>query len=389
MEKNKILYVGSMIFPNESAGVQRSFALSKSFKDLGYDVSLLGLNKTSQKSSEIKEETINGFNCYSYKVPSSIFEWTKHTFSIGKIKKTINLIGVNTIRAIVLMEYEAIPLLKLVKFCKKHSIYLIADTEEWYGKSNFSFPKNIVKDFDTSLRMKYVYPKKINNFICISSFLYGTFSHGKNACIIPGTIDRNDNKWIFSKPYKPNKILTIGYAGSPGIKFEKERLDLLIDSIIKLNSEGKRINLKICGVNDSLLNKTFPNISSYPFIFNYGIVSHFECLKMIQCCDFSTIIREKTRVTLAGFPTKLSESFGCNTPVISTDTSDISKYIACGKTGYIINGYKLNDIKNCLLEILNVSPDDINKMHLFLMKEKPLEYSDFTNTLKKFIDRLK
>lgn len=45
-------------------------------------------------------------------------------------------------------------------------------------------------------------------------------------------------------------------------------------------------------------------------------------------------IREKTRKTMAGFPTKVVESMSLGTPVITTDASDLADYIKHGENEF-------------------------------------------------------
>lgn len=246
-----ILYIGSIFLPDKSAGAQRALSLSKSFRDLGYKTVIVGMSSEQDKNMPVlkTKSYCKGFEIFSVSQPKSIPQWFHHTVSVKEFKEVVNYYGYERIYAIVAMEYEAIPLWKLSGFCKKRGIRLIADAEEWYEKSNLRFPMNIAKDFDTNLRMKYVYPKKIDSMICISRFFEEHYKNiVKHIVYVPGTIDKNEEKWQKVNKYKPNNVFTIGYAGHPGVKFEKERLDLLVGAVLELNSEGKKCRLKIAGL---------------------------------------------------------------------------------------------------------------------------------------------
>lgn len=383
-----ILYIGSIFLPDKSAGAQRALSLSKSFRDLGYKTVIVGMSSEQDKNMPVlkTKSYCKGFETFSVPQPKSISQWFHHTVSVKEFKEVVNYYGYERIYAIVAMEYEAIPLWKLSGFCKKRGIRLIADAEEWYEKSNLRFPMNIAKDFDTNLRMKYVYPKKIDSMICISRFFEEHYKNiVKHIVYVPGTIDKNEEKWQKVNKYKPNNVFTIGYAGHPGVKFEKERLDLLVRAVLELNSEGKKCRLKIAGLDRKFLEEHLPNININESIECLGKIQHTDCLNMIAESDFSAIIREDKRVTKAGFPTKFSESFGCGTPVIATKSSNIFEYIKDGKTGICCDGYSKDAVKQGILKAMSFSPDELAVIHQEIRDCNPLEYSKFTDDIKDFL----
>jgi glycosyltransferase involved in cell wall biosynthesis len=81
-----------------------------------------------------------------------------------------------------------------------------------------------------------------------------------------------------------------------------------------------------------------------------GKMSHKDVLLYLKRADFSIFYRAKTRVTMAGFPTKFSESISCGTPVITNLTSDLSAYLKDGINGFIIE----ENIDRSLKEILSI-----------------------------------
>ena len=386
-----ILYIGSIFLPDKSAGAQRALSLSKSFRDIGYKTVIVGMSSEQDKTTAILDTKADcqGFETFSLAQPKNLVQWVHHTVSIREFKEIINYYGVNRIFAIVAMEYEAIPLWRLSSYCKKRGIYLIADAEEWYEKSKLSFPMNIAKDFDTNLRMNYVYHNKIECMICISRF-FEKYYHNivKNMVYVPGTIDKDEEKWKNLREYKPNDVLTIGYAGHPGFKFEKERLDLLVYAVLELNAEGKKCRLRIAGLDKKFFEDRLPNVKIEESIECLGKLSHRDCLNMIATSDFSAIIRENKRVTKAGFPTKLSESFGCGTPVIATESSNIFEYIEDGKSGIRCHGYSKDAIKQGILKAMKFTSEDLVEIHNMIKDNNPLEYIRFTGDISSFLRKL-
>lgn len=386
-----ILYIGSIFLPDKSAGAQRALSLSKSFRDLGYKTVIAGMSAEQDQNTPILDTKSNcmGFDSFSVPQPKSFFQWFHHTVSIKEFKEIINYFGADRIFAIVAMEYEAIPLWRLSRYCRREGIYLIADAEEWYEHSRLPFPLNAGKDLDTFLRMRFVYPKKIKNMICISRFFEKYYANMvKNIVYIPGTIDLSQDKWNQLPQYVPTNKLKVGYAGHPGRHFEKERLDWLINAIVELNDEGTDCELHIAGVDMQFLEDRIGKLHNKEKIICYGKVSHLQCLQMLAMCDFSAIVRENKRVTKAGFPTKFSESLGCGTPVITTATSNLSEYIHDKKTGFLCKGYSKNDLKAVIKKAASIPKQDLVQIHTNLRSNNPLVYSDFTLDLEKFLGKL-
>jgi glycosyltransferase involved in cell wall biosynthesis len=62
---------------------------------------------------------------------------------------------------------------------------------------------------------------------------------------------------------------------------------------------------------------------------------------------------------MAGFPTKVSESISCGTPVICTDTSDLRQYIQNGYNGFVCEIENLVDVFS---DVLKFTDTQIEKM---------------------------
>lgn len=390
MDKDVVLYIDAMIMPDKNAAAQRATAVCKSFIDIGKRPVIIGLNTDIDSNTNILEtlENYYGIDCFAIKYPVSVKEWLSRMTTIKPFIDVIHKYGKENIHSIVAMDYEVIALTRLKRYCDKNDIHLIADSVEWYGKSKLKFPMNVVKDLDTKLRMGYVYPR-LDYMICISEYLYKHFSkHVPHIVEIPGTVDKYDLKWSQIYKYKGNDMLTIGYAGHPGHSCEKERVDWLIRAICELNEEGIMCRLITAGFDKNIIENHVPDIINYKFynsrIRYMGKVSHLECLNIIATCDFSAIVREDNRVTKAGFPTKLSESFGCKTPVIATKSSNVEDYIIEKKNGYLIEEFSFESIKAIIRKISRLSSKEIMDMHNNL--ENTLNYDMFSGKLLELLE---
>lgn len=393
MTKNIVLYIDAMIMPDKNAAAQRATAICRSLIDIGKTPIVIGLdNEITSKDTILKtQKEYDNIKCYSVKYPKTIPEWLCRMTTIKPFIEVMKVYGIENIHSIIAMDYEVIALYRLKKLCKRNDIKLVADSVEWYGKSSLPFPMNIVKNIDTKLRMEYFYPK-LEYMICISSFLKKHFEKKvTNIVEIPGTINRNNPKWKQVNEYEGNNIFTIGYAGNPGLKFDKERIDWLIEAVIELNKESLACKLVLAGFNESIIKNQRPdlynNINYKLNIKHMGTISHVECLNMIALCDFSVIIRDDNRVTRAGFPTKFSESFGCGTPVITTPTSNVADYIIEGETGILCCDFSMKSVKESIVKAMNISKKTLFEIHKSLKINKILDYSVFTLVLKDLLEK--
>lgn len=392
MSLRYVIYIGEMVMPDCNAAAQRVTSVAKSIVEIGYTPVLLGLRNSFEKENVLNtKQQYYGMDCYSVKYPKTIFEWGVRVTTIKPIKTLVEYYGADNISAIIALDYESLPLLRLKYFCQRKDIRLIVDTVEWYGKSKLIFPINLIKDLDTVVRMRMLYPK-IHYMICISNYLYYSYIHSsKNkVVIIPGTIDKSDTKWGICNIYKQNQIPVIGYVGHPGPNFSKERLDLLVRAIQELNVEGSPCRLKIAGISLSEFKKYANNYSALEYsdyIEFYGSLTHEDSIKLIASCDYTAIIRYDNRVTRAGFPTKLSESFGCGTPVITTPSSNITEFIIEGLNGYVTKDFSYDSIKKKIRFAVDSSRGrNLEDMHEYTRENNPLVYQNYIEDIRTIIE---
>lgn len=388
--KKSILYIGGMEFPDKNAAAQRVIANSKILDELGYRVILTGMNKSISYNYDylpVKEKSIHNFKVYSRPYPKNLKQWIQYMVDINWIKGMIQLNSDENIVAIVAYNYPSFALLNLQRYAKKNKIKLIADCTEWYGN------KNIPKSIDTFFRMRYV-QKKVKNVICISDYLEEYYS--SNNCItvnIPSLVDKMDIKWIKGTAFKSSNPMVFSYVGSPGITKEKDRLDLIIKAFDELKESGYNFLFKIVGLSKEDFLKMFPTFQAKLLKLNKDVIflgrmSHLDSLSIVKESDFTVFARMENRVTMAGFPTKLAESFSCGTPVVTNPTSNISKFIRTGKNGYLANDCSLKSLKEAIENALNTDSITLEKMKIYCSDLNPLDYRNFIDDVKTFINRI-
>lgn len=386
--RKSILYVGGMEFPDKNAAAQRVIANSKILNELGYNIILAGMSKQKEKFNpnySSDKININNSEVYSRSYPKGIISWVDYIFNINNVIKFIKKNPQKNIVAVIAYNYPSIALLKLKRYCEKNNIRVIADCTEWYGKAS------IIKSIDTSFRMRYVH-KKVSNIICISDYLENYYKN--QGCLtvnIPSLIDKKDPKWNKVEYLVTNDVKIFSYVGSPGINKDKDRLDFIIKAFFQIQNYD--FKFQIIGMTEEEFLIYFPDFKNIIIelsdkIIFYGRLSHVKSLEKIKKSDFSIFARMDNRVTRAGFPTKLAESFACGTPIVTNPNSNISKYIYQGKNGFLAEDASLESFKIAILQALDIDRKIVQQMKAFSMNENPLDYRHFEEDSKKFIDRI-
>lgn len=385
-----VIYIGVFFMPDKNAAAHRAKAFAKMISACGYKPVIVGM-----KNELCEEVIINTYEeldeafVYSMKYPKSTREWIRALESIKGFEQVVTELGESNIKAVIAMDYFSIALWKMMRYCKKHSIKFIVDTVDWFEKSNYSFPKNIIKDIDTKVRMSFLH-KKSSNMITISKFLYDYYQpYVEKIVQIPGVMVSAEGREIVLSDYKKDDVLSLAFVGSPGNKCEKEKIDWLIKIVCKINGDKKRVVFHIAGISKETLKVNRPELFEFENIESsvifYGKITHDECIKLIRKADFSVIIRENTLLSIAGFPTKLGESFTCGTPVFVTPTSNISEYIP-RTHGLIADSCNYESVEKKLYELVQMSENDIERMHEAVGKNNPLECSNFFEIMEEILE---
>ena len=122
-----------------------------------------------------------------------------------------------------------------------------------------------------------------------------------------------------------------------------------------------------------------------------GRVLQDEVPAFYALADFMVLLREQTRKSNAGFPTKFSESFISGTPVIANLTSDIGDYLIDGETGFVVDEPSEEAVYGVIHnKVLNLNREEINKMKQTVATvAKKLDYHAYVEPLNAFINHLK
>lgn len=367
--KGKVLYVGGFELPDRNAAAHRVLNNAKILRSLGYEVLFCGVDSTITSFNN-KYDDVCGFKSCPLPYPASIKQWMKQMCDISVYEMFIKQNP--DIKFVFAYNMHALPLAKLLKFAKKNGIKVVADCTEWYS-CDFTFnPIKLIRNIDTTLCMR-VFQKKCDGMIAISTYLKNYYEkHIDNIMVLPPLVDLNDEKYISG--CEQNDIVTLVYSGSPSAS--KEALGDVVKSLNKF--KDLKFKLRVVGVTCERFIQIYnimPDDEKVEFL---GRVSHGDALNAVKMADYSVIIRPKSRVTMAGFPTKFAEAISCGTAVIANDTSDLATYIRDGKNGYIVG------LDNLEIDLYNIISDS----SLPMVENDIFDYKKWIPKFNEFIKKL-
>lgn len=348
-----ILYLGGFCLPNKNAAAQRVLANAKIFRELGYDVTLIGLSHNNTTSF-----LFEGFQCVNLKYPSSFSSWIQMLCSIKQYERYIIN---NKTKIVVAYNHPSIALFRLFKYCKKQGIKLLSDCTEWYephGKIFF----NIVKGLDVYERMNKIHPK-LDGIITISRYLDDFYlRRGVKTLLLPPLVDKREAKWIIDKKFDNKDKIKLLYAGSPG--GTKDRIDMVIESLAEIAKKGINFEFDIVGITqkqyENLYAKELSQISS-SFTKFHGRLPHEQVIQMLLQADFQIFLREENLVTKAGFPTKFVETISSGTIVLTNASSNLKDFMLEGENSYELDITNKESLVNSLMIPMSLSKFEITQ----------------------------
>lgn len=389
-----ILYIGGFILPNGNAAAQRVIANALLLKEMGYEVIFMGTpekNRPEGKSVITTKQSIKGFYTFTKNYPISITSWIRFVYSIRDVKQLVEYIGKNRVKAIIAYNYPSVALKRLSIYCMTANIKLISDCTEWSSAPLSNPFRFIIKELDTLYRMRVV-NKQIDGIIAISTYLFNYYlSAVQNLIELPPLVDTADEKWNIGI-YKPANVCRLIYAGSPG-QGSKDRIDHVINTLSAVKYKVRRkFSLTVIGITKSQYSDIF-GIKSIPVnlkddLFFIGRISHTEVIKAIQRSEFSIFLRDSTRLTKAGFPTKFVESISCGTPVLTNNSSNIRDYLKDSQFGFLLDTKTYETLVDSLAEIINLPTTEIQNMKQACFESGIFYYRNFKSEFKEFIDKV-
>ena len=283
----------------------------------------------------------------------------------------------------------------LQDYASEKNIPVIADVVDWLNIDGGNLIFRIIKSFDTWLE-KGVLNYGADGLIVISNYLKQVYRN-KNILIVPPLVESYETAFT-----KSNETVKIVYAGNPfrkGIKVEnphkiKDRLDLTVEAIEQV-SHTVKLRFDIYGITAEEYILAFPQhkdlIDLSKSIRFMGKRPMDEVQVAVHEADYTILLREKNRATMAGFPTKVVESLSQGTPVITTRTSDLEVYITEGRQGFFVDINSFDQLCGQLEAILSIDTQERCQIKKYCQEDRhflPENYkSETAEFLKHYIQK--
>ncbi len=338
--RDKVLYIGAFELPGGNAAARRVLGNAKLLRALGHETVFLHQKAGVQESVT----SYCGFECHEFPTTPGRGTLLRGLWDTGLVERVLKVredIGV-----LIAYNYPAIALARLRVYCRARGILCLADVADWYGSRGRSLAYKVVKGLDTILRMRVIH-KRLDGLIVVSSYLERYYDESVPIVRIPPLYDLTDGVWLSPPVASAESGVTLVYAGSPSN--EKERLDLLVAAVLSIASRHNVI-LHVVGITRKQYQHMYrasPQLwaedhsedlaAENGAIVFHGRVSHEMALDFVRRANYTVLVRESNRVTMAGFPTKFVESIACGTPVIANDSSDLAAYLYGGQNGFLVS----------------------------------------------------
>lgn len=401
--KKTVLYVGNFSFPFGNAAGKRVYANGKLLRDLGYEVIFIGVNKDRNLSEELYKtrNEFDGFTYYNLPYPKGNIDWLRYKKVYSKLTDFLNIDS--RISKIGLVIYYGSPSLslfniKLIRYCKTHKIRVVADCVDWLSTRTNNLLFDVVKWADNTYQKAYA-NTKADGVIAVSSYLANYYQKRGCLSVIIPPLSTLEYGCLGSNREMNDKIV-ITYAGVPfrmghvikDCNILKDRIDKTIAFLHDAKQKGCKFVLNIYGFTREEYLRVIPSQKQYIEELEKSIVFHGQTsneyvVNKVASSDFTILIRDINISTTAGFPTKVSESISCGTPVITTCTSDLSNYIEEGKNGFFLD-FEDETAKKQLTKILLTDRNSVLKMKKYCSEKNPFYYMNYVNRMRVLLNKL-
>lgn len=391
--KNCIYIAFGANLPDQNASALRVTSIINSLIDKGFSFDVIGQGP-GETSSCIKVcEGYNLLPTYNTKKKNSILEKvfafffpTRRIFV--KIKSIIEKKKIDYI-----FIYQLIPISlmrKIIRVSKKYNIRIIFDIVEY---QNLSQQRSLRGVFFNYLPARKIIEKysAYGRVISISTYLTEKFkTKGLASIFVPFFFDVKSIP--INNHHQPSNDLRIVYAGAPF--GSRDTIANAVKALMLLeNNDRSRIHFTFAGfTRDQMRDLGLSNselLATDSYCEYLGRIPHEKVIEIYSHSDYSLLLKpENKRLSKAGFPTKVSESWSLSTPVIANLTGDMNIYMKDMFNGIVSKSDSPKDFSEALIRALNVSKTDYASMRLNsrLTAENKLDKSVFGKIIADFLE---
>lgn len=364
MNRNVVLYVGAFELPDRNAAAQRVRANATLLASLGYEVVLVGRNSQSGIPSNKLQRVIYPeiqMECWETGAPSGQLEWLRYITSGRFLSELVMTRYEGRVHSIVCYNYPSVAQFRIRNYARRIGAAALADVTEWYPNVHVTGIAPIIKNFDTSFRMRVV-NRSMDGLITTSRLLTRFYKSVVGSIVeLPTLIELNDLPRPNASPEgAPKRIFFAGAIEDKRavsqIKGEiKDHLDWVIEMLYEVHVQGVDFHFDIFGVERKHYLDFFEGHTEFIESMGNKVVFHGRkprnvVLESLKMADFSMFLRPSIRTTNAGFPTKFSESISFGVPVITNKLDCLEPYMEDGKNCVVVN---YNDLETSVARVLH------------------------------------
>ncbi len=399
---NTIVYIGGFELPDKNAAAQRVMTNAQIFRELGYRVLLVGLNKSRPADGKLypADTGKTGLEAWEMGYPDSSTKWFRQILSDAPLRKLFLQTKIGKLDAVICYNHPAVSQWRIAKLARKHQAFAIADCTEWYARRHWSSLSGAVKNLDVALRMRYINPR-MDGLITTSPFISDFYrQHGMPIVEIPTlmapevaaqvpAIDRSDGiTRLFFAGTGFDK--TTVAESSDGLK---DRLDWVFEVLHKAKMLGAKFHMDLFGVDRRKYLELVPEQAGILDSMEGDLTFHGRqpretLLKVLPQAAFSIFFRKSTRTNLAGFPSKLAESISYGTPVITNPLPSSCQFMTEARVGHLIELLDLDQAAEKIVKILDQSDAEINAMKAYCYSSDIFHYRSFIPSIFKWLSSL-
>ncbi len=371
MKKNVVIYVGSFEMPDRNAAAQRVMANALILKFLGYNVVFAGRNsefKLGRNEFKKAKYQNSDFDFWEIGCSRNNVDWFLHLTSVSALRKLIEKYYKGRVYAIVCYNYPSLAQWRVNCLAHNFGALAMADVTEWYQPVRLTSLGAIIKNIDTLLRMRFV-NQRMDGLVTTSAYLTRYYKKRfKDVIELPTLIDHNPSDLSALEATPDGQPKRLFYGGSVALDRKygvlKDRIDWVIEILDAVKLAGGKFKLDIYGINkDEYINYSPVSYESLNRLGDsiefHGIRPRSVLLDALRSADFSIFMRLPMRSTLAGFPTKFSESISFGTPVITNPLENIYPFMISGENCEFIEYNEFDKSVSKILSILMIPQSDI------------------------------
>lgn len=388
--KGWIAYVGPFPFPSGVAGSRRMLGVALSLADAGYRV-VVGSGDPSPMQVTPLQEGGPATSIAYIGLRESPEKGASVLRKVGQVlllwgKRTVAWLEAQPVKPACVVVYggSAQYMLRLLPWCRKHAIPLVADVVEWYDPRQMTGGRFSPFNLSAQWALRRLYPRT-DGVIAISRLLADHYSQeGRPVVRVPPTLDVYGIEPGIGSGRGGQSKLRLVYAGTPG---KKDLLGNVIAGVEVVDPAGARIELIVLGPSYKEVRSILGGRTPPHSVKVIGRVGQTEVGAYLGTADFTVLLRESARFSNAGFPTKFVESMAYGTPVIANLTSDMALYLHHGEEGLVCGDWSIGAFADTLRMALALSPDCLATMRNMARRqaERSFDYRGYSGSVSDFI----